>query len=421
MGIFGKTKSSDEELELTPSSSATSSNVTEMPMTAENAEIKRAREAFEALRDELSESQARQESARGRMSTLKDVIGKMEMDLKSLRRVEHENRIFKNNERDFQTKLAQKTSWARELDSKLSDLERRHAETLENLKLAQADLAASRDRETDQESQIFDKDKLIRTLTARAESGDDRIRHANQTAEKLRDTLDSMSSELAQRNREVVELTNALEELEAKHENKSKSYDGASVELKNLRLDYDELKNKHIETSGRLESFQYDMRTQKGIFDDTIKRRDEENLALKTRIDQLETQVRIKENMSSHLDQEFISLRNELLSERDRSNSLEQRLMQKSEEIERSSAALTKSKIEFQELNAKFAATLEDFETMRRINQSQREKLERYASIGGVGGGQILVADPIPDVEDDAPKASDKVTVLKPKSKKKKS
>jgi chromosome segregation ATPase len=420
MGIFGKSKS-ESELELTnniaSSQNASKGNVTDITAVHENAEIKRARAAFEAMAEELAVSQSKQESAQSRMSTLRDVIGKMELDLNSLRRVEHENRLLKNSERDFQTKLAQKTSWARELDSKLSDLERRHGETLETLKAAQADLATSRDRESDQESQIVDKDKLIRTLTARAESGDDRIRHANQSAEKLRDAMDEISSQLAQRNREVVELTNALEALESKYETKTKTFDASSVELKNLRLDYDELKNKHIETSGRLESFQYDMRTQKGIFDDSIKRREEENLALKTRIDQLETQVRIKENMSSHLDQEFISLRNELLSERDRATSLEQRLMQKSEEIERTSSALAKSKIEFQELNSKFAATLEDFETMRRINQSQREKLERYASIGGVTSGQIMVPDHTQDLDGDA-SVSDKVTVLKPKNKK---
>jgi len=155
------------------------------------------------------------------------------------------------------------------------------------------------------------------------------------------------------------------------------------------------LKAKHVEVAGQLENVKYDLTTQKSVNDDTIKRRDEENLALKTRIDQLDTQIRIKENMATHLDQEFISLRNSLVNERDRAESLEDRLRQKSEEFERSAKALSKSKMEFEGLNMKFENTLEDFENLRKINQQMREKLEKYASITGISSGQSIIQSEI--------------------------
>lgn len=391
------------------------------PVSVEPDELGQIRRCVEDFTSELQESHARQQAATKRVTSLNSLISKMELDIKQLRRLEIENKDMSRTVLDLESKLAQKASWASELDSKLNDLERRHSDTREKLELARANLAANADEAASQDAKIIEQDRTIRTLTIRSETSEDKQRFSSETVEKLRDTLEEQSSELAQRTRETVELQNSLEELTTKYERKSKQSDATLVELKNLRLDFNEMKAKHVETTGNLENTKYDLRTQKTVFDDTIKRREEENLALKTRIDQLETQVRIKENMASHLDQEFITLRNELANERERTQTLEDRLSQKSEEVERGSAALVKSKIEFDELNAKFAATLEDFETMRRINQLQREKLERYASIGGVSSGQVMLNMDVRPVEEDAtltiPEDSENVTVLKPSTK----
>lgn len=422
MGFFNKTKPLDlgagSSVSLTP---GTNSEVKEPAAVVEVDELGQIRRCVEDFTSELQESHSRQQAASKRVASLNSMISKMELDIKQLRRLETENRDLSRSVLDLESKLAQKASWASELDSKLNDLERRHNDTREKLELARAGIAASADEASSQQARIIDQERNIRTLTIRSETSEDKQRHAEDTIEKLRETLENQSSDLAHRTRETVELQNSLEELMTKYDRKSKQSDATLVELKNLRLDFNEMKAKHVEVSGNLENTKYDLRTQKTVFDDTVKRREEENLALKTRIDQLETQVRIKENMASHLDQEFITLRNELSNERERTQTLEERLSQKSEEVERSSAALVKSKIEFEELNAKFAATLEDFETMRRINQLQREKLERYASIGGVSGGQVLLNMDVNPIEEDAPvtipEDSENVTVLKPKKK----
>ena len=83
------------------------------------------------------------------------------------------------------------------------------------------------------------------------------------------------------------------------------------------------------------------------------------------------------------------------MNERDRADSLEERLMQKSEEFERSAQALSKSKKEFEKLNAKFATTLEDYENLRKINNQMRDKLEKYASITGISSGQSMMQSEI--------------------------
>lgn len=422
MNLFNKTKPTERVV--TPSQSE--SETEELSPIPEVNELSQARQCLEDFNSDLQESSSLQQSAQKRVSTLNSIISKMELDVKALRRLEHENRTLSRNIVEVESKLAQKSTWASELDNKLSDLDRRHGEAREQLEDARASLAALKDQDAANEIKIVEQDRMIRGLKVKTDTITDQSRHAEHTAEKLRDALDVQSADLARKNREVVELQNSLEELSGKYERKSKQGDATLVELKNLRLDFNEIKSKHVELTGALENTRYDLKSQKNVFDDTIKRREEENLALKTRIDQLQTQVRIKENMAAHLDQEFITLRNELINERERSQGLEQRLRSKSEEVERNGAALVKSKIEFDELNAKFAATLEDFETLRSISQKQREKLERYASIGGVTGGQVLInTDPRTPQGEDLPldlEDTENVTVLKTaKTSKKKS
>ncbi len=401
MGLFGKSKSSDRGYASYESfKSETPAYKTEYDAPIDSVipdidDLGQARSAMESFADELRDSAAKQQSAIKRISTLNGAISKMELDLKAMRRVQSENKTLGKSVAELESKLSQKTSWANELDAKLSELEKRHAETRTHLEESKATLAASRDSESQVHAQNANNERTIRALTAKFQSAEDKINHSDNTINKMQDRLDNQTAELAQRERQLVELRNTLEEISEKYAQKSAHSDQTTVELKNLRADHADLKGKHVELTGQLENVKYDLTTQKNVFEDTIKRRDEENLALKTRIDQLDTQIRIKENMATHLDQEFISLRNALVNERDRAESLEDRLRLKSEEFDRSSKALSKSKIEFETLNSKFSTTLEDFENLRKINQQMREKLEKYASITGISSGQSIIQSEI--------------------------
>ncbi len=421
MGLFGKSKSDEHKSIRVPeklesktiiSDNGTSSQVV---MLQDSDEVGQARDMIDQFSQELGESLAKQQSAMKRINNLTATLAKMELDLKALRRVQSENRLLNKNMSELDAKLTQKTSWAAELDSKLNDLERRHSETRHQLEDARARLAAVQDQEQAQQAQNANHERTIRALTAKFQTATDQIGHNENTIEEMQDRLDNQVSELARREREMVELRNSLEELNEKYNSKAAHSDNAMIELKNLRMDYSELKSKHVELTGELENTRYDLQTQKNVFEDTIKRRDEENMALKTRIEQLDTQIRIKENMATHLDQEFISLRNSLVNERDRAESLEMRLRLKSEEYERSAKALAKSKAEFEELNNKFAKTLDDYETLRKINQAQREKLEKYAAISGISGSDLVLNADIYS-KDKVIDEAENVEVLKPKS-----
>lgn len=396
MGLFNKVKRSDRDYDLLAGLKATEKNGIDLqtkvsPVLPDTDDLDFARISMEEFASDLRDSAARQQSAIKRITTLNSAISKMELDLKSLRRVQADNRNLGKQVSELESKLSQKTSWANELDAKLNDIERRHSETRSQLEEAKGSLAAGRDQESALLAQNASNERTIRALTAKFQTAEDKIGHNDNRMEKMQDRLDTQNAELAQRERQLVELRNTLDELSEKYASKSSQSDQSTVELKNLRADYADLKAKHVEMSGQLENVRYDLQTQKNLNDDSIQRRDEENLALKTRIDQLDTQVRIKENMATHLDQEFISLRNALVNERDRAEALDDRLRLKSEEFDQATKSLHSTKTEYEKLNTKFATTLEDFEMLRKINQQMREKLEKYALISGVSSGQSLL------------------------------
>ncbi len=385
------------------------------PVMPEVNELSQARRALDDFSSDLQESAARQESAIKRISLLTSTVSKLELEMKAYRRVQAENKTLNRSILDLEAKLNQKSTWASELDSKLAELDRRYSETREQLEAAQAELAASRDQEVMLNNRRGELERDLRDLRAKFQSAEGQIGQSEGTIDRLQERLDGKTSELANRERQLIELQNTLEETKERFDVKSKQGDAALVELKNVRTEYNDLKGKHVEMTGQFETLRYDQQSQKSVFEDTIKRRDQENMALKTRIDQLETQIRIKENMATHLDQEFISLRNALVNERDRADVLEQRLRNKTEEMDRTATALSKSKIEFEDLNSKFEATLNDYETLRKMNQLQREKLERYASIQSIASDSpvVLGSDLHNYDAPPAPSESEKVTMLR--------
>jgi len=188
--------------------------------------------------------------------------------------------------------------------------------------------------------------------------------------QNYQDEIAEQAAVLSSLNHRVMELQKNAEELTSRLERKTKENDTSTVELKNLRLDFNDMKSKFFEASGALENSKYDLKTQKNVYEDTLKRRDDE----------------------THFDEEIITLRTQLETERERNDRNELRFRGKADELERNARAMARSKVEFENLNSKFSAAMEDIDTLRKINQVQKQKLERYAAIGGVSIGQSMIA-----------------------------
>lgn len=360
--------------------------------SASSEDIQTARESVDFLTGEFKASADQQQLAAKRMASLNKTIAKMEVGLRHVSRLETENSSLSMQLDSFKNKLEQKTSWAAEQESKLVSLERQHNEMKQQFEIAKTEIAQRKDREVSEHEKLIKQGRDIESLSSQLNQKDEILSTTQLANQNFQDEVAQQAAELSAQSHKTMELQKSVEEIGARLERKTKENDTSTVELKNLRLDYNDIKSKFFEASGALENAKYDIKTQKNIYEDTLKRRDDETLALKSRIEQLNTQVRIKDNMSSHFDEEVITLRNQLENERERNDRNEQRFRGKADEVERNARALARSKVEFENLNAKFAAALEDIDTLRKINQVQKQKLERYAAIGGVSIGQSMIA-----------------------------
>lgn len=360
--------------------------------TASSDDITQARESVDFIVGELKASAEQQQLAAKRMTSLNKTIAKMEAGLRHVARLEAETAKLDNDLEATAKKLEQKTSWASEQENKLINLERQHNDLRQKLENTKNDVAQRKDREIADREKLIKQGRDIETLSSQLTQKDEKLATVQMTNQNLQDEVAQQAGSLSTQNHRVIELSKSVEELSNRLDTKTKAADNAEVELKNLRLDFNEIKAKYFESNSALENAKYDLKAQKNVYDDTLKRRDDETLALKSRIDQLNTQVRIKDNMTSHFDEEIITLRNQLEAERERNDRNETRFRGKADEVERNARALARSKVEFENLNAKFTAAMEDIDTLRKINMVQKQKLERYAAIGGVSVGSSMIA-----------------------------
>ena len=360
--------------------------------SANSEDIQSARNSVQFLANEFKSTADQQQVAAKRMAALNRTLAKMESGLRQLPRLEGQNTALSNELTDVRKKLEQKSSWALEQENKLIMLERRHNEMQQLLESAKADIAKGKDRHAADNDKLIQQERYIENLASKMSQSDESMSFLEISNQNLQDEVAKQAAEISSKSHRVLELQKNLEELSLRLDRKTKENDTSTAELKELRSNFNEIKTKYFETSGALENAKYDIRTQKNVFEETVKRRDDESLALKSRIEQLNTQLRIKDNMSSHFDEEVIALRSQLENERERNDRNELRFRGKADEVERNARALARAKVEYETLNAKFVAAMEDVETLRKINQVQRQKLERYAAIGGVSVGQSMIA-----------------------------
>jgi len=155
-------------------------------------------------------------------------------------------------------------------------------------------------------------------LTKELNQRTDRLEELAGKQQRLQDQLAEANGLLSSQSNKNRELKNAVEELTVRLDEKTKSSDASLAALRDLRLDFHAAKERLVAANSQLQSVEYEQTSQKNLYDDRLKRRADEILALKTQIEQLSTQLRIKDTMDSHFDEETSGLRQALETERER-------------------------------------------------------------------------------------------------------
>ena len=350
--------------------------------SATNLDAQTAKTEAASIAAELKLSSEQQAKAALHISTLSKSLERMEAGLRQVGRLEAETARLSAELKQTQTTLAQKTTWASESETKLHNLERSHTDLQRNLEAAKAEIARRGDLEIAAREKLFKQSREIETLTSQLGQKTERLSAMSASHQSLQDDLSSQGGEFSAVKNSVLSLQKNVEELSSQLEMKTQEQDAATLEAKNLRQDLSHMKTRYFEANSALDNAKYNTTSQKKVFEETLKRRDNENLALERRIEQLNTQLRVKENMASHFDEEIASLRNTLKSERERHERDAERFQKKTKEVERNARALSRSKAEFEKMSKQYIEATDALEKMQKINAAQARKLERYAALG---------------------------------------
>ena len=350
---------------------------------------------IEALRSNVSKMS---NALRDSMRLSQDTVGDIEKISRFLE-VAEANTISVERLRPENTKLKSKLDSVRDeiakADARVREVETRAEMYKSRLELSFEELAATRARLIEVE-ETFRREKSKRAET-------------NQSVEKLLserrdlrviiDELESNKDGLVEkfeglktaeelRNRKIVQLMKQSEHLSAQIEDERQTKHLAVSKLRALKLDYSDLKGKHIETLSKLDFANQEIKSYHKILSDFKKHSQDEIFALKSALEAQKTQQKISDDMARYEDAEHAKLKTEANRSKRRAREIEKVLKQNMADLQSNREALSKAKADNELLNEKFLAVLVEMDSLRRTHQRQAHRLGEYSTISAVAVGQ---------------------------------
>lgn len=344
-------------------------------------DVKATQDVVQAITDALKTGAEQQDLAAKRLGALTKSMNKMDANVRQAARLQIEAERLDAEVKTVRADLDKNRAWAQEQTAKLATVQKERDKLRAELDSTKSELSARTEREAGLRESEFKLRREGEALTKQLNQRTDRLEELVLTQQRVQDDLAQATGQISSQNHKMRELQNAVEEFTLRLDEKTKSADASLSALRDLRLDHHAAKEQIVSTASRLQSAEYEQASQKTLFEDTLKRRADEILALKTQIEQLTTQLRIKNTMGNHFDEETAGLRQSLETERERNSVNEQRLRNQAETEARQSRALAQTKAEFDALNAKFVDAMKDLDAFRQLNRVQSQKLENYAQL----------------------------------------
>jgi chromosome segregation ATPase len=344
-------------------------------------DIKNAREYVSSMSDVIQSGAEQHKKAQQRVNSLSKSISKMESKLRQLGRVEEENKALQSRATAAEKSLALKKAQAAELENELASLRIQLKTAQEELLALRTENTVRKDRDNQNDSQITRQKNEITAMATAITSLEDRQHELSCLNSTLQKDLSEALNDLSARGRSIHELQKNLDDARAKMDVFRKSADGGEIEIGRLQASFEEMKTKFIEANAGRETAEYEATVAKAEFEGRLKRRDEELLTHKNRISQFEAEVRIKEGARAQAERDIADLQHRFSSAIARADKADARAREKVLEADVNAENALKAKAEFDTLNEKYMAALDDIEMLKKINLAQKDKLMRYAAV----------------------------------------
>ena len=334
-----------------------------------------------AISKALKTGAEQQDLATRRLADLTKSMSKMDANVRQRVRLEGEVKRMNAELTSLREDLKKNRAWAQEQTAKLATIQKERDKLRGQLETSKSELSARVERETGLRESEFQLRKEGEVLNKELNQRTTRLEELVLVQQRVQDELAQTTNQVASQKHKIRELQNAVEEFTVRLDEKTKAADASLAALRDLRLEHHAAKEQLVTANSKLQSSEYEQESQRTLFDETLKRRADEILALKSQVEQLTTQLRIKDTMGNHFDEETSGLRRALETERERNSVNEQRLQNQAETEARQARALAKAKAEYDTLNAKFVDAMKDLDVFRQVNNVQSKKLENYAQL----------------------------------------
>jgi|GEM_PF-3441091 len=316
-----------------------------------------------------------------RINDLIDYAYETETTLSALEKLEPENARLKEELAEASKKLTDQVVRAESMKSKADAYENRYLETRQALETSQLSLTQMEAlRETlSREIEAKDNDLAIMINKARE------IKNAHSLDIKALDDYKAKASELAnelsvtQSGRHEVEQR--LQDLSARHETLQSEYNALERMVSQTRNAQKATEEHNLALKTKLESVLSDVKIFKQQFDASAQNKDAEIGLLRSKISDLNSDIAVKDGVVERAHGEMADLRDKFeTAHRGRRKLLEHIEGQKSE-TDHLKSELEKMRAEHSRLTGDFVEAQNDIEKLRRVNDAQSDKLKRYTAL----------------------------------------
>lgn len=344
-------------------------------------DVRDAKDYVSTMTQVIQSTSEQQYMAMQKVTHLSKSLEKMESKLARLGRVEAENAELSGKAARLASELSEQTSQALELDAQLSVVRRQLKLAQDELVKLRSDMSERQDRDAKSEARLAAQKEEISELSAKVSGLEQRQSDMTTLNRTLEEDLAKARGEVSLYKRSASEFTQKLEELERSEKQTRQSYDTTLVELNALKIRYAEVNENHIDMQARLETAKFEARSVQNQHADSLRRREEENLSLKNRISHLEGQLRIKDSAKIQAEREITEVQHSLRLAVMRADQAEKLSREVSREAEASASNVISSQSDYDALNAKFIAALDDIATLKKLTEIQKSKLMKYAAV----------------------------------------
>ena len=336
-----------------------------------------------ALRDSMRLSQ----DTVGDIDKISRFLEIAEANTISVERLRPENTKLKSKLDSVRDEIAKADARVREVETRAEMYKSRLEQSFEELAATRARLIEVEETFRREQSKRSETNQSVEKLLSERRDLRIVIEELESNNDGLVEKFEGLKSAEELRNRKIVQLMKQSEHLAAQIEDERQTKYLAVSKLRSLKLDYTDLKSKHIESLSKLDFSKQEIKSYHKILSDFKKHSEDKIFALKSALDTQKTQQKVNDDMARYETEEQAKLKTEANRAKRRANQLEKMLKQNMADLKDNRDALANSKADNEALNEKFLAVLVEMDGLRRTHQRQTKILGEYSTISAVPSG----------------------------------